>query len=83
MALKGVFIGLGLADWSRLSCRKVLKQFQRAGEAGLNLVAHAGEGVGAESVLSAIENLNAQRIDTNQSVGNDSVVSLAKRYKFF
>lgn len=77
---EGVFIGLGLGGLEQgYPAEKFKKQFQRAGEAGLNLVAHAGEGVGAESVLSAIENLKVQRIGHGIRVLEDeNVVSLTK-----
>lgn len=53
--------------------------FRAAGQAGLQLVAHAGEWTGADSVRDAIEHLGARRVGHGVRVVEDpAVMSLAR-----
>jgi adenosine deaminase len=53
--------------------------FRAAGEAGLGLVAHAGEWLGADSVRDAIEHLGVRRVGHGVRVVDDpDVVALAR-----
>ena len=60
---KDLFIGLGLGGIEiNYPPEMFVDVFKRARESGLRLVAHAGEVVGPESMWSAIEKINAERI---------------------
>ncbi len=54
-------IGLGGAE-SQGPAEDYKEVFQRAKEAGLHVVAHAGEDVGSESIWHALDDLHAERI---------------------
>ena len=57
-------VGLGLAaDEARFPASLFADVFRRAGDAGLPVVPHAGEGAGAESVRACVEQLGAVRIN--------------------
>ncbi len=59
----GLFIGLGLGGVEAgHPPAPFAETFARARSAGLRVVAHAGEGAGAESVRGAVEHLGAERI---------------------
>ncbi len=53
--------------------------FQAAGEAGLGLVAHAGEWLGADSVRDAIEHLGVRRVGHGVRVVDDPAVAALAR----
>ena len=54
-----------------------VEHFRRARDAGLRLIAHAGEAAGAASVRQAVEGLGAERIGHGvRAVEDDSVVAL-------
>jgi adenosine deaminase len=56
-------VGLDLAgDEARHPANQFVRHFQRAREAGLHLIAHAGEFAGAESVRDAVLQLGVERI---------------------
>lgn len=59
----GVFIGLGLGGLEAgFPPELFVDEFEEARANGLRVVAHAGEGAGAESVRGALEALHAERI---------------------
>ena len=59
----GVFVGLGLGGLEAGFPPELFQaEFDEARANGLRVVAHAGEGVGAESVWGALEALGAERI---------------------
>ena len=59
----GVFIGLGLGGLEAGFPPELFRgEFAEARASGLHVVAHAGEGAGAESIRGAIETLGAERI---------------------
>lgn len=59
----GVFIGLGLGGFEAGFPPELFRaEFAEARANGLHVVAHAGEGAGAESVRGAVEALGAERI---------------------
>lgn len=60
---EGLFIGLGLGGLEQGYPPELFADtFEAARAAGLRVVAHAGEGAGAESVRGAVEALQAERI---------------------
>lgn len=60
---KGLFVGLGVGGLEiGYPPELFVESYQRAKAAGLHLVAHAGEAVGAESIWGAIRALKAERI---------------------
>ncbi len=60
---RGLIIGLGLGGLEAQFPPELFAQtYQRARDAGMHVVAHAGEAAGAESVRSAIAELGAERI---------------------
>jgi adenosine deaminase len=60
---RGVFIGLGLGGPEvGFPPELFADAYARAGEAGLHLVAHAGETGGAKSVRGALDSLHVERI---------------------
>lgn len=73
---RGVFVGLGLGG-PEVGFPPALfaDAYARAGEAGLHLVAHAGETGGAQSVRGALDALRAERIGHGvQSVDDDDLL---------
>lgn len=60
---KGIFIGLGLggAEYG-FPPELFIKTYEKARNAGLRVVAHAGEADGPQSIWGAINKLNAERI---------------------
>ena len=59
----GVFIGLGLGGLEAGFPPELFRdEFEEARRNGLHVVAHAGEGAGADSVRGAVEVLRAERI---------------------
>ncbi|MFW5683735.1 MAG: adenosine deaminase [Spirochaetota bacterium] len=71
-----VGIGLGGQEIGH-PCREYEAVFDRARDAGLHVVAHAGEEVGPESVWEAVDVLKAERIGHGTSAIQD--VALMKR----
>jgi adenosine deaminase len=73
-------IGLGGAE-SQGPAEDYKEVFQKAKEAGLHVVAHAGEDVGAESIWHALEDLQAERIGHGISAQHDEklMAYLAKK----
>jgi adenosine deaminase len=73
-------VGLDLAgDEVNYSAEPFRGVFRAAREAGLGLVAHAGEWTGAEAVRDAIENLGVQRVGHGVRVVEDiGVAALAR-----
>jgi adenosine deaminase len=71
-------IGVGLGgDENKGPAREFAEAFEKAEEAGLKLVAHAGEVVGAESIEDAVTLLHASRIGHGiSSVFSESVQRL-------
>jgi len=60
---KGIFIGLGLGGMEiNYPTNLFTDTFAKAKEAGLRVVAHAGEAVGSESIWGAINDLKVERI---------------------
>ncbi len=60
---EGLFLGLGLGGIEAgFPPEMFTDTFARAREAGMHVVAHAGEGAGAASVRGAVESLHAERI---------------------
>jgi adenosine deaminase len=60
---RGLIIGLGLGGLEAQFPPELFAQtYRRAREAGMHVVAHAGEAAGADSVRSAIAELGAERI---------------------
>jgi adenosine deaminase len=60
---EGLFIGLGLGGLEQGYPPELFTAtFAEARQAGLHVVAHAGEGAGAASVRGAVESLHAERI---------------------
>jgi adenosine deaminase len=60
---RGIFIGLGLGGLEQGFPPELFTDtYTKANAAGLRLLAHAGEGVGPESIWGAIRSLNAERI---------------------
>jgi adenosine deaminase len=60
---RGLFIGIGLGGLETgYPADMFTGTYKRAAEAGLKLVAHAGEAVGPESIWLALRSLNAARI---------------------
>lgn len=59
----GIVVGLGLAGQEAgYPPEEFAETFAEAERQGLRIVAHAGEAAGAESIWSALENLNVERI---------------------
>ena len=73
-------VGLDLAgDEVNFSAEPFRPVFRAAREAGLGVVAHAGEWTGADNVRDAIENLGVQRVGHGVRVLEDpAVVALAR-----
>ena len=73
-------VGLGLAaDEARFPAALFAGVFRRAGAAGLPVVPHAGEGAGAASVRSCVEELGAVRINHGvRAVEDPAVVELLR-----
>lgn len=73
---RGVFAGLGLGGPEVGFPPELFAQaYRRAREAGLNVVAHAGETGGAKSVRGALDSLGAQRIGHGvQSLQDEALV---------
>ena len=71
-------VGLGLAaDEARFPAGLFADVFRRAADAGLPAVPHAGEGAGAESVRTCVEQLGARRINHGvRAVEDPAVVDL-------
>jgi len=60
---RGLFIGIGLGGLENGYPARLFKDiYKKAGEYGLRKVAHAGEAVGAESIVEALDYLQAERI---------------------
>jgi adenosine deaminase len=76
----GVFIGLGLGGLEAGFPPELFQaEFAEARANGLHVVAHAGEGAGAESVRGAIEALGAERIGHGiRCLEDASLVSLLR-----
>ncbi len=74
-------IGIGIGGSEHLFPPEPYREvFQIAAERGFRLTAHAGEAAGAESVRSAVEDLNAERIGHGvRAVEEDEVMALLKR----
>ena len=73
-------VGLDLAgDEVNFSAEPFHGLFRAAGQAGLGLVAHAGEWTGAEAVRDAIENLGVQRVGHGVRVVDDPAVAALAR----
>lgn len=70
--------GIDLAgDEVNFPAENFKEPFQRARAAGLNVTAHAGEAVGAESIRSAVHYLGAQRIGHGiRAVENSDIVRM-------
>jgi adenosine deaminase len=66
-------IGLGGAEIGH-PCRDYAEVFRKAREAGLHTVAHAGEEVGPESIIEAIDILKAERIGHGTSAIQDKAL---------
>jgi len=78
----GVFIGLGLGGLEvGFPPELFVAEFEEARANGLRVVAHAGEGAGAESVWGALDGLRAERIGHGIRCLEDSslVAVLAER----
>lgn len=78
---RGVFVGLGLGG-PEIGFPPELFQdaYARAREAGLHLVAHAGETGGAKSVRGALDALGAERIGHGvQSLEDDALLERLRR----
>jgi adenosine deaminase len=71
-------VGIGLGGQETTGpAREFARVFERAREAGLHVVAHAGEAVGPESVRDAVEILCAERIGHGiSSIQDPSVMDL-------
>jgi adenosine deaminase len=60
---KGIFIGFGVGGPEQNNPpEKYIESFSKARDAGLHVVAHAGEGEGPQSIRGAIKHLKAERI---------------------
>ena len=60
---KGIFIGLGLGGAENgFPAELFIETYEKARNEGLHVVAHAGEADGPQSIWSAIQNLNVERI---------------------
>ncbi|SES31961.1 adenosine deaminase [Pedococcus cremeus] len=73
-------VGLGLAgDEARFSASPFADVFRRGREAGLSALPHGGEGAGAESVRTCVEDLGATRICHGvRAVEDPTVVALLR-----
>lgn len=76
----GVFIGLGLGGLEAGFPPELFRaEFEEARRNGLRVVAHAGEGAGAESVRGAVEALQAERIGHGiRCLEDDDVVAMLR-----
>lgn len=76
----GVFIGLGLGGLEAGFPPELFRaEFEEARRNGLRVVAHAGEGAGAESVRGAVETLQAERIGHGiRCLEDDGLVALLR-----
>jgi adenosine deaminase len=62
-AKRGLIVGLGLGGLEAPFPPRLFREtYRRAADAGLQVVAHAGEGAGHESVREAVEELGVSRI---------------------
>jgi adenosine deaminase len=73
-------VGLDLAgDEVGYPCEPFAAVFREAAQAGLGLVAHAGEWAGADSVRAALEQMGVQRIGHGVRVVDDPTVAALAR----